>query len=32
MLIIDKKEDVRTLRNLGADDKLSLVFFFLKDE
>lgn len=29
MLIIDKKEDVRTLRNLGADDKLiSRVFLF----
>lgn len=29
MLIIDKKEDVRTLRNLGADDKLiSRIFLF----
>ena len=28
MLIIDKKEDVRTLRNLGADDRLITRIFF----
>lgn len=30
MLIIDKKEDVRTLRNLGADDRLITRIFFIE--
>jgi len=28
MLIIDKKEDVKTLRNLGADNRLIVRIFF----
>lgn len=30
MLILDKKDDVATLRSLGADDKLISRIFYLK--
>jgi lipoprotein-releasing system permease protein len=30
MLIIDKKEDVKTLRNLGADNSLIVRIFFIE--